>query len=70
MPADRETHLVAVVRVDVREPIATGMLIELLEVGRESAADRLLGSATTIPDLCLLIQNWLQSYSRIGETRG
>lgn len=62
-----ERHRVAVIRVELREPPANGLLIEVLEVGRDRVTDRPLGSATSAPELCTIIEDWL---SQIWKPRG
>ena len=52
-------HEVAVVRVEVRATGNTQLLIELLEVGRESGQDRLLGRATNAAEAGRLLEDWL-----------
>ena len=59
MATDNERHWVAVIRVQVRDQPANGLLIELLEVGRVPGDDRLLGSATTASGVCRVIAQWL-----------
>jgi hypothetical protein len=52
-------HDVAVVRVEVRDGDGTQLIIELLEVGRDRDADRLLGRATSVVDACRVLRDWL-----------
>lgn len=59
MSIDNDRHRVAVIRVEVREPPERGLLIELLEVGRDRDADLLLGSATSADQLCTILRGWL-----------
>jgi hypothetical protein len=58
-----ERHRVAVIRVEVQEPPADGLLIELLEVAHDAGADRLLGSVTSATQLCRVIEDWLMHVS-------
>lgn len=50
-------HEVAVVRVEVRDAAGAQLLIEVLELGREPARDRLLGRATNAADACRLLDS-------------
>ncbi|WP_194825051.1 hypothetical protein [Nocardia sp. XZ_19_231] len=59
MPTDSRRHSVAVIRVEVRSRAADGLLIELLEVGRDKGSDRPLGSATSAAQLCTIVERWL-----------
>jgi hypothetical protein len=62
---DEQRHRVAVIRLEVREPPEGGLLIELLEVGRDHDRDRLVGAATSAAELCVLIDAWL---SRVPDS--
>jgi hypothetical protein len=63
MTSDGERHRIAVIRVEVLDQSAPGLLIELLEVGRDPGADRLLVSATTAAGLGRVIEDWLRELS-------
>ena len=67
---DSERHRVAVIRVEVREKPAAGLIIELLEVGRVPGGDRQLGSATTASGISRVIERWLQEMSSPAPTDG
>jgi hypothetical protein len=54
---------VAVVRVEVRDGTPGGLLIELLEVGRERRRDRFLGRAANAADACRVLEAWLREVS-------
>jgi hypothetical protein len=58
-PPETERHKVAVVRVEIRDRAVQHLLIELLEVGQEQEADRLLGSATSAEEACRVLAAWL-----------
>ena len=70
MTTDSEHHRVAVIRVEVRDQPADGLLIELLEVGQAPGSDRLLGSATTASCLCRVIERWLQELTSTAAELG
>jgi hypothetical protein len=60
-------HQVAIVRVEIRDARTRGLLIELLEVGRERGRDRPLGWATNALDACRVLEDWLQDL--VGAAR-
>ena len=57
-------HEVVVVRVEVRDNNDTTLLIELLEVGRERAGDRLLGRTTSPATACQVLERWFVDLGR------
>ena len=63
-----QRYQVAVVRVEVRDQSADGLLIELLEVGHERHKDRLLGWATDAAEACRILEGWLRSLPQPGDT--
>ena len=65
--AGEERYQTAVVRVEVRDRSAGGLLIELLEVGRERREDRLLGWATNAAEACRVLEVWLRGLSQPGD---
>lgn len=54
-------HQIAVVRVEVRDRAAGGLLIELLEVGSERHADRVIARATDPAKAGSLLERWLRN---------
>jgi hypothetical protein len=57
-------HAVVVVRVEVRDNDDTTLLIDLLEVGREPAGDRLLGRTTSPATACQVLERWFVDLGR------
>lgn len=60
-------HAVVVVRVEVRGNDDETLLIELLEVGREHAGDRLLGRTINPATACQVLERWLVDLGRAPD---
>jgi hypothetical protein len=57
-------HAVVVIRVEVSDNHDKVLLIELLEVGRERAGDRLLGRTTDPASACHVLERWFVDLGR------
>lgn len=62
MDTRAERRSVAVIRVEVRDRSAGGLLIELLEVGCEHGADRVFGRATDPVQAGGQLEQWLRVF--------
>jgi hypothetical protein len=60
-PARQE---VAVVRVELLDRAPGELLIVLLEIGRQSRHDRVLGRTTSVSGACRILEAWLRALSR------
>jgi hypothetical protein len=59
---------VVVVRVHLRDPAADLLIVDLLEVGRDSGADRQIGRATDPTAAAQLLRDWLLELVRGART--
>jgi hypothetical protein len=68
VPERAQGNRVAVVRVDLRDADDTvELLVSLLEVGRDTTTDRLLGTASTPAAASQLLYDWLSDMMRGHE---
>jgi hypothetical protein len=58
--AQRRRHRIAVIRAEVADHLVGRLLIELLEVNFDHAADRVLGRTTDPARACRLLEGWLR----------
>lgn len=66
-PSPSSPHRVAVVRVEVRDPATSDIVIDVLEVAPSEPADRMLGRAYDARSAGQLLADWITDV--LGRTR-